>query len=325
MKRRRVVISGLGLLPLGGVHLAAAQAGRVRTIGWLGANTRAAAGHLTVAFGERMTELGWVEGRNLSMVVRWASGQSTRFRELAVELMAAGVELIVTSGDAAGIAARDAKPGVPVVLASSADPVGAGLVHSLSRPGGSVTGLTASRGDTAGKRLQLLQEMVPGLRLVAVLTNPEANRAELTALRADAPGLGITLAVFDFRRATDLEAIAAHVQRPAVGAMLVLSDPLVFTNRRLINEFALSQRLPTMQGLREYTRDGGLLSYGPDFLAMFRRAADFTDKILRGANPADLPVEQPTRYELVINLGTAKALGLSVPKSLLLRADEVIG
>ena len=295
----------------------------MRKVGWLGANTPAAAGHLAAAFAARLKELGWVEGQNVA-IDRWAAGQTAKFRELASELVAAGSEVIVTSGDAAGVAARDAGPTTPVVLASSANPVAAGLVQSLARPGGSVTGLTASRGDTAGKRLQLLKELVPGLRHVAVLSNPDSNRPEMMALRSDAPSLGVALEVFDFRRVADLELIAGFPQRASIGALLVLSDPLVFTHRIAINDFALRQRLPTMQGLREYTQDGGLMSYGPDFVVMFRRAADFVDKILKGAKPADLPVEQPLTYELVINLKTAKALGLTIPPAILLRADEVI-
>ena len=165
---------------------------------------------------------------------------------------------------------------------------------------------------------------MPGLRHVAVLSNPDSNRPEMMALRSDAPSLGVALEVFDFRRVADLELIAGFPQRASIGALLVLSDPLVFTHRVAINDFALRQRLPTMQGLREYTQDGGLMSYGPDFVVMFRRAADFVDKILKGAKPADLPVEQPLTYELVINLKTAKALGLTIPPAILLRADEVI-
>jgi putative ABC transport system substrate-binding protein len=323
MKRRSLVsfaaaIAALAALP------ARAQQPRVRRVGWLGANTSAAAGHLAAVFTARLKELGWVEGHNVHIDVRWAAGQTTKFREFAAELVAAGCEVIVTSGDAAGLAARDAGPTTPVVLASSADPVAAGLVQSLARPGGSVTGLTASRGDTAGKRLELLKDLVPGLRHAAVLSNPDSNRPEMAALRAEAPRLDVTLEVFEFRRVTDLDVVSSSLARAPIGALLVLSDPLVFTNRIAINEFALRQKMPTMQGLREYTQDGGLMSYGPDFVVMFRRAADFVDRILKGAKPADLPVEQPLKYELVINLKTAKALGITIPQSLLVRADELI-
>jgi putative ABC transport system substrate-binding protein len=301
-----------------------AQQGRVRSIGFLGANTPQTAGHLAAVFVARLRELGWVEGKNLKMEYRWAAGQTAQFRVLADELVAHAVEVIVTSGDAAGRAARAASQTIPIVMASSADPVGTGLAVSIARPGGNVTGLTSTHDELAGKRLELLRELVPDLTRVAVLRNPDANQSDTQAVRAAASTLGLTIDVFDFRKVGDLDVIAAFPERAAIKGLMVLSEPLVFSNRMVINAFAASQRLPTMHSLREYTVDGGLMAYGPDFNVQFARAGDFVDKILKGANPADLPFERPTKFTLVINLKTAKAITLAVPPALLSRADEVI-
>jgi putative ABC transport system substrate-binding protein len=301
-----------------------AQQERVRTIGFLGANTPQTAGHLTGVFLSRLKDLGWVEGKNLKVEYRWAAGQTGRFRILADELLAQGAEIIVTSGDAAGRAARAASQTVPIVMASAADPVGAGLAASFARPGGNVTGLTSTHDELAGKRLQLLKELVPDVGRVAVLRNPDASQSDTQAVRAAASTLGVTVDVFDFRKVADLDAIAAFRERAAIKSMMVLSEPLVFSNRVAINAFASTQRLPTMHSLREYAADGGLMAYGPDFNVQFARAGDFVDKILKGAKPADLPFERPTKFALVVNLKSAKALGITIPQSILLRADEVI-
>jgi putative tryptophan/tyrosine transport system substrate-binding protein len=301
-----------------------AQQQRVRSIGFLGANTPQTAGHLTAAFVARLKDLGWVEGKNLNIEYRWAAGQTSKFRVLADELLALGAEVIVTSGDAAGRAARAATQTIPIVMASSVDPVGSGLAASIPRPGGNVTGLTSTHDELAGKRLQLLKELVPDLDRVALLRNPDASQSDTQAVRAAASTLGFTVDVFDFRKLADLEAIATFPERTAIKGLMVLSEPLVFSNRVAINAFAASQRLPTMHSLREYTVDGGLMAYGPDFNVQFARAGDFVDKILKGAKPADLPFERPTKFALVINLKTAKTLGLTLPPTLLGRADEVI-
>jgi putative tryptophan/tyrosine transport system substrate-binding protein len=294
------------------------------TIGFLGANTPAAAGHMTSAFLSRLQELGWVTGRNVVIEYRWAAGQTAKFRELAAELVAAGANVIVTSGNAAARGARQATDSIPIVLASSADLMATGLIRSLARPGGNVTGLTVAADDTAGKRLELLQEVAPGLRRIAVLYNPDAGEVEVRLLRELAPGLGLALDIFEFRSVGDLERISAHPQRAGIGGLFLVSEPLVFTNRVAINAFARREKLPSVHRLREYVVDGGLLSYGPDFRAFFSRAADFVDKILKGAEAQDLPVEQPTFYRLSVNLNTAKAIGLTIPETFLARADEVI-
>jgi putative ABC transport system substrate-binding protein len=295
-----------------------------RIVGFLGANTPSAAGHLTTAFVTRLRELGWVEGRNLTIEYRWAAGQTAKFQQFATELVAAGADVIVTSGDAAAKAARQATNKVPIVMAATANILATGLVKSLARPGGNVTGLTFSTVDTVGKRLELLKEAVPGLNRAAVLFNPDANPEEVAATREVAPALGVVLDVFEFRVLGDLDRIASYPERSRIGALFVVSDPLVFTNRIAINDFAIREKLPTVHRLKEYATDGGLISYGPDFVTFFRRAAEYVDKILKGAKTEDLPVEQPTFYQLVLNLKTAKAIGLTIPPTLLTRADEVI-
>ena len=324
MKRRRFVRIGIGGLLAAPSIAPAQQSGKVFRIGFLGANTPAAAGHLTLAFLTRMRELGWVENRDFVVEYRWAAGQTAKFREVAAELDAAHVDVIVTSGNLPTMAAKQVTSSTPIVMASSGDAVRAGIVQSLARPGGNVTGMTFAPEDTAGKRLELLKEAVPRLTGVGILANPETNTGEVEACRAAAPTLGLRLHSFEFRDTSDLQRMAASPNRAAIGALYVVSDPLVFTNRLAIAEYAIAQKLSTMYRLREYAVDAGLLSYGPDFPEFFRRAAEYVDKIFKGRKPADLPVEQPNRYYLVINLKTAKALGLTVPQSLLLRADEVI-
>ena len=315
-----LVSSGLLAAPLA----AEAQPRRVPVVGFLGANTPEAAGHLTSAFVARLRDLGWVEGRSVTIEYRWAAGQTVKFGELTAGLVAAGADVIVTSGDAPALAARRITSSVPIVMASSANILSTGLVKTLAHPGGNVTGLTFSVTDTTGKRLGLLKEAVPRLKRVGVLFNPDAGLGEGQTLLEVAPALGLALDFFEFRAVGDLDRIAKHPERSAIGALFVQSDPLVFTNRLPINTFATRERLPTVHRLQEYVNDGGLMSYGPDFRAMFRRAAEYVDKILRGAKPESLPVEQPNTYQLVINLKTAKALGLTIPPSLLARADEVI-
>jgi putative ABC transport system substrate-binding protein len=295
-----------------------------RIVGFLGANTPAAAGHLTAAFVTRLRDLGWIEGQNLTIEYRWAAGQTIKFQEFAAELVAAGAEVLVTSGDAPAKAARQVTTSIPIVMASSANILGSGLVNSLAHPGGNVTGLTFSTSDTVGKRLELLKETVSGLNRVAVLFNPDANPEEVAATRNVAPALGVVLDIFEFRKTSDLDRIATYPERPRIGALFVVSDPLVFTNRIAINDFAVGEKLPSVHRLKEYAVDGGLISYGPDFVTFFHRAAEYVDKILRGANARDLPIEQPTSYQLVFNLKTARAIGLTVPPILLSRADEVI-
>jgi putative ABC transport system substrate-binding protein len=295
------------------------------TIGFLGANTPSAQSQWTAAFVQRLHELGWIEGRTVAIDYRWAEARNERSAEIAAEFVRLKVDVIVTSGTASPLAAKNATSVIPIVFAAAGDPVGNGLVASLARPGGNVTGLSNQRTDLAGKRLELLREVVLGLRRLAVIANvgaPDSVR-ELGEVQTAARVLGLEVTTWEIRRAEDIaprfEALKDHVE-----ALYVVGDPLVTTNRIRINTLALSARLPTIYGLRENVDAGGLMSYGPNFPDLFRRAAELVDKILRGAKTADIPVEQPTKFYLIINLTTAKALGLTVPPMLLARADEVI-
>jgi putative ABC transport system substrate-binding protein len=272
----------------------------------------------------RLGELGWIEGRTVAIEYRWGEGHTVRFAEFLADFVRLKVDVIVTAGAAVG-AAKQATSIIPIVFAVANDPLGAGLVASLSQPGGNVTGLSNQASDLGTKRLELLREIVPGLHRLAIMANvgnPQ-TALEMGEVQATARKLGLEFTLFEIRRAEDL-APGFETLKGRADALYVCPDPLVTTNRIRINALALGARLPTIHGLREYVEAGGLISYGTSYADLWRRAGDYVDKILRGAKPADLPVEQPTRFELVINLKTATALGLSIPPSLLARADEVI-
>jgi putative tryptophan/tyrosine transport system substrate-binding protein len=304
---------------------ARAQPSKTPTVGFLGASTPAAAGQWVAAFAQRLRELGWTEGRTVAIEYRWAEGRNERMAEIAAEFVRAKVDVIVAQGTPAALAAKNATAAVPIVFALPGDPVGSGLVASLARPGGNVTGLSSQAADLGGKRLDLLREIVPGLRRLAILTNVGNAAVVLDTheVQAAARAGGLDVASFEIRRTEDIAAAFATF-KDTVDALYVQADALMNTNRIRINTLALVARLPTMYGARENVEAAGLISYGPNFTDLFRRAGDYVDKILRGTKPADLPVEQPTKFDLVINLTTAKALGLTVPDSLLARADEVI-
>jgi len=255
---------------------------------------------------------------------RWAEGRNERFSEIAAEFARLKVDVIVTSGGA-GIAAKQATSTIPIVFAIANDPVGIGLVESLARPGGNVTGLSLLAPDLAGKRLENLRQVLPAIRSVAILGNAGYRAAviEMGELQEIAPKLGIEAVVSEVRRAADI-APAIEQLKGRVDALYVCADPLISTSHVLINDLALAARLPTMHAAKEYIEGRGLVSYGPHFPDLFRRAGDYVDKILRGAKPGDLPIEQPTKFELVINLKTARALGITVPPAVLAAADEVI-
>jgi putative ABC transport system substrate-binding protein len=273
---------------------------------------------------QRLRELGWIEGRNIAIEYRWAEGRGERFAEIAAEFVRLKVDVIVTVGGAV-LAAKQATSLIPIVFAVAADPVGGGLVASLVRPGGNVTGLSSQFTDLAGKRLELLREMVPSLRRLAIMANAgyPASVLEMAEVQATTRTLGLDVVTLEIRRAEDI-APAFEALKGRAEALYVCAESLVTTNRVRINTLALAARLPTMHSIREYVEAGGLMSYGPNFPDLWRRAGDLVDKILRGAKPADIPVEQPTKFDLIINLTTAKALGLDVPPTLLARADEVI-
>jgi putative ABC transport system substrate-binding protein len=303
---------------------AEAQPGKLPTIGFLGTSTPASWSHWTAAFVQRLRDLGWIEGRTVAIEYRWAEGRDERYAEIAAEFVRLKVDVIVTTG-AAGVATKQATSVIPIVLAIAADPVGDGLVASLARPGGNVTGLSNQQTDLAGKRLEFLRLVVPALRRVAILANVGYPAAvlEVREVQAAARTLGLEFATFELRRAEDIAPAAEAIKGRAEGLYVVL-DPLVNANRVRINTLALAARLPAIFGQRDYVEAGGLMSYGANFPDLFRRAAAHVDKILRGTKPADIPVEQPTRFDLVINLKTAKAIGLTIPESFLLRAVEVI-
>jgi len=278
------------------------------------------------AFRRPLGDLGYVGGRNLTMESRWSEGRTERLPALAIELIQLRVDVIVASGTQAVRAAKQATSTIPIVMAVSAHPDKIGLVESLARPGGNVTGLDNVGPDLKGKQLQLLKEVAPKVSRVAVLWNP-ANLVETFGFKemvAAAAVIGVEIQSIDVRTPDDYLAAFATVTASRADALYAFGNPVNFKNRQLIADFALKSRLPSIYEERLFVESGGLMSYAPSFTDLFRRAATYVDKILKGAKPADLPVEQPTKYELLINLKTAKALGLTIPPSLLLRADQVI-
>jgi putative ABC transport system substrate-binding protein len=302
----------------------AQQAGKLPTIGFLGAATPSAWSQWVAAFVERLHELGWIEGRSVAIEFRWAEGRTERYTEIAAEFVRLKVDVIVTVGSAV-FEAKQATSVIPIVFASANDPLGDGLVASLAHPGGNATGLSNQLTDTSGKRLEFLREVVPSLRRLAIMANigNSASVLEMREVEAAARTLGLEVVTLEIRRAEDI-APAFESLKGSADALYVCAQVLLNANRVRINTLALGARLPTMHGLREYVEAGGLMSYGPNLPDLFRHAAEYVDKILRGAKPSDLPVEQPTKFDLVINLTTAKALGLTIPPTLLTRADEVI-
>jgi putative tryptophan/tyrosine transport system substrate-binding protein len=323
--RRRDLISLLGRAAVAWPLAARAQQpGKLPTVGFLG-STPSTESQRVAAFVQRLRELAWIDGRNLAIEYRWAEGRNERYAAIAAEFVRLKVDVIVTVATPPTLAAKQATAVIPIVFAAVSDPVGTGLVASLARPGGNVTGLANQISDTSGKKLELLREVVPGLRRLAILANVSnpASVLEMGEAHATARTLGLEVTTSEIRRAEDI-APAFEALKERADALYLCPDPLMNTNRTRINILAVGARLPTMHGLREYVEAGGLMSYGPNLPDQFRRAAEFVDKILRGAKPADLPVEQPTKFDLIINLTTAKALGLELPPTLLARADEVI-
>ena len=323
--KRRAFITLLGAVAAGWPLAARAQQRRRPTVGFLGASTASAQGPRTAAFVRRLGELGWNEGRTVTIEMRWAEGRSARAAEIAAEFVRLKADVIVTGGAALVLAAKQATSTIPIVFAGAGDPVATGLVASLARPAGNVTGLSVQAPDLAGKRLELLREVVPGLRRLGIMANA-GNPTDVLQM-AEAQGVartvGLEVVPVEIRRTEDIGP-AFEALKGRADALHVTGDPLMVANRIRINTLAQAARLPTIYNAREFVEAGGLMSYGPDFPDLYRRAAEFVDKILRGAKPADIPVEQPTKFDLVINLVTAKALGLTVPRMLVGRADEVI-
>jgi putative ABC transport system substrate-binding protein len=303
----------------------AQQAGKLPTIALLNSATPLVDSQRVAAFVQRLRELGWIDGRNVAIEYRWGEGRNERFAEIAAEFVRLKVDVIVASTTPAVIAAKQVTSVIPIVFPTAGDPVGTGVVASLARPGGNVTGLSNQLSDTASKRLELLREVVPSLRRLAIMGNVDnpGPVLEMREIQATARMLGLEATTFEIRGAEDIAPVFEAL-KGRVDALYLASDPLLATNRVRLNTLALGARLPTMHGVREYVEAGGLMSYGPNVVDQYRRAADLVDKILRGAKPGDIPVEQPTKFDLVINLTTAKTLDLVIPEPFLLRADEVI-
>jgi putative tryptophan/tyrosine transport system substrate-binding protein len=322
--KRRNFIALIGSASVWPLAAGAQQPAKLQTIGYLGTAAASAWAPWTAAFVQRLHELGWIDGRTVVIQYRWAEGRTERSAELAAELARLKVDVIVTGGNAA-LAAKQASSVVPIVFAVVDDPVGMGLVASLARPGGNVTGLSIQSSDLAGKRIELLREVVPGLHRLAIMANVgfPSGVQEMREVRSAALMLGLDPVAVEIRRAEDI-APALESLKDRADALYVAGDALVITHRVRINTLALMARLPTMHNNRQFVEAAGLMSYGPNLPDLFRRTAEYVDKILRGAKPADLPVEQPTKFDLAINLTTAKALGLKIPESFLLRANEVI-
>lgn len=301
-----------------------AQHAKLPTIGFLGAGSEESSPWIT-AFTQRLRELGWIDGRNVAIDLRWAQGRKDRSAEIAAEFVRQKVDVIVTYSNEHVEIAEQSTSTIPIVFAFAGDPLGTGLVASLARPGGNLTGLSSQNVDLAGKRFELLREVIQGLRRLAILFNVNnANSPlEFGIIQAAARPLGLEVLPSEIQRTDDIAPALVAIKGHA-DAMYVVGDPLTFVHRTQINTLAISERLPTVFSVREYVEAGGLMSYGPSFPTLFRRAGDYVDKILRGAKPADIPVEQGTKYDLVINLTTAKALGLTIPEPFLLRVDEAI-
>ena len=328
MRRREFITlsGGAATWPL--AARAQRPASTLRRIGLLlpgNARTTVVRGQLE-AFRQGLKEYGWVEGQNISVEYSFAEGREDALAAIAAELARLRLDVIVAEGTAAIQAAKTVTQTVPIVMATSADPVGTGLVANLNRPGGNITGLSLQAAELSGKRLQLLTEIVPGLARVAVLSNPlnPGEKSSVEQTKAAAQALGIETHVVEVQAPDKFESAFAAVTAAHAGALMVLPDPLLYGQHPRIVTFTAASHLPALFPEREVAEAGGLIAYGPSIPASFQRAAAYVDKILRGAKPADLPVEQPTTFELVVNLQTARAIGVTIPTSILLRADEVI-
>jgi putative ABC transport system substrate-binding protein len=320
--RRREFLVGFGGVVASSLSARAQQITKLPVIGFMGAATPSAWSSWTAAFVKRLSELGWVDGKTIKIEYRWAEGSEERYAEMAAELVKLGPSVLVAVG---GDSARKATSTIPIVVALMSDPVGTGLVSSLARPGGNITGMSIQSTDLAGKRIELLKETISTLRRFAILAYVDyaGTMLDVGAIHTASKSIGLEVVTIPIHQAKDIEPALASLD-PQLQAMYVPPNILVNTNRILINKLAQERRLPTMHGFREYVVSGGLMSYGPNTANLFRRAAEYVDKILQGAKPIDLPVEQPTEFDLVVNLKVAKVIGLEFSPSLLARADEVI-
>jgi putative tryptophan/tyrosine transport system substrate-binding protein len=325
--RRRDFITLLGLGPIAWPRVAhAQQTGKPYSIGFFTAGSPGAGSPGLPAFVERLRQLGWIEGKTFAIEDRYAENRLDRLPELAAELVRLNVDVIVAAGTLAPLAAKHATATIPIVMASAGDPLGSGLVNSLARPDGNVTGLSLMSPDLSAKRLELMKRIVPNIARVAVIWNADNPYPALVFKQTENAARQLTIGIqsLEVRTPDDVNgALGAAVQEKA-NALITVEDPLTQACRKQIADFAAKNRLPTISGLRTYVDAGGLLSYGPALADLYRRAADYVDKILKGAKPSELPVEEPTEFELVINLKTAKALGLTIPPDILAIADAVI-
>ena len=327
MRRREFIalVGGAIACPMG--VRAQQQTGKVPRIGFLSLTSPSDRPPLLDAFRQGLRDLGWVEGQNIVIDYRYAEGRVDRLPDLAAELVRLEVDLMLSWGTQGVTAAKNATETIPIVMIGVRDPVGIGLIPSLARPGGNVTGVSGYAGlEIVAKQLELLKETVPKIRRVAILSNP-TNAYHQLAIRqvnVQARPLGLQLQFLEARGPNEFDSAFAAMAKERVGALLVLSDAMFNSHGTRLADLAATSRLPAAYGVRESVEAGGLMSYGPSFLDLFRRSATFVDKILKGAKPADLPVEQPTKFELVINLKAAKAIGLEVPPLLIARADELI-
>jgi putative ABC transport system substrate-binding protein len=321
--RRRDFLVATGSMMVWPVAASAQQTGRLPTIGFLGANPTLFS-PWTASLTTRLRELGWIDGRTVAIEYRWSEGRTERYAEIAEEFVRRKVDVIVTVGSAVP-SVRQATTVIPIVFAVAIDPVRSGLVSSLANPGGNVTGLSLQAANLAGKRLEIMRELLPQLRRLAVLFNGGNDQTvlEMNDTEAAARELKIDVAPLEIRARQDIAPVFEKLNSQA-DALYVVVDQLIVANFNRILTFALSNRLPMIYSTRDFVQTGGLMSYGPSYVDLFRRAGDYVDRILHGAKPADMPVEQPTRFELILNLTTARALGLRVPEPFLLRVDEVI-
>jgi len=324
--RRTFIGTAAGALLAATFVTEAQQTGKIWRIGYLAVGARPPDGELPGSLRQALQELGYIEGKNVTYAGRWAEAKRERLPALVAELVALKVDLIITQGSAAALACREATSTTPIVMTLSGDPVGVGLIASLARPGGNVTGITDDATPLSAKRLQLLKEAVPSASRIAVLWNAQDQAMTLRYREIDraAHVLGVSVQPLGVREPDDFEHAFAVMDRERPDALFMVTDSLTNLNRKRVLDFAETHRIPAMYEYAPLVREGGLISYGPSFDDMFQRAAVYVDKILKGAKPSELPVEQPTRYYLVVNLKTSKELGLSIPQSLLLRADEVI-
>jgi putative tryptophan/tyrosine transport system substrate-binding protein len=324
---RRAFVTGLGVVLTAPRASEAQQAGKVYRVGYLGvAPATASTMPLWDAFVHGLREHGYVEGRNLVLHQRYSGGQDTRFAELAAELVRLNVDVIVVSTTQGALAAKQVTTTIPIVTIVVGDPVGSGLVTSLARPGGNVTGVTTQATDWAAKQVQLLQEVAPGIKRVGVLWNPTLpqHQAFFREIQKAAPTLRVELDSLELRSVDDLEAVFQRIAPTRLDGLLVFDQPALFPHRQRVVDWVMRSRIPAIYGTSPYVNVGGLVSYSPKLVDLFRRSTTYVDKLLKGAKASELPMEQPTTFEFVINLKTAKALGLTIPPSLLLRADQVI-